>query len=105
MISKTTKTTETTATQATAKTEYSVQVTAVRVIKEGTYSFDAEVNGIRIYSMILNEGYKADGSEYSVINFPSRKGNNDKYYSHCWFPISNELKEEFIRQISEKVVV
>lgn len=84
-----------------AGVNYEVKVFgSVRTISEGAYSFNIEVNGIKIYSMVYREGVK-DGKEWSLISFPSRKGNDGKYYSHCYFTITDEVKDSIVKQITE----
>ena len=78
---------------------YSVKVTRVQAIKQGTFAFDMDVNGIKIYSMFYREGVK-NGKEWSIIAFPARKGKDDKYYNHCFFPISDALKAEIVKQMN-----
>lgn len=56
----------------------------------GDISFDMDINGIKIYGMILR--WNEDKKEYWIA-FPSRKGKDGKYYSHAWFPVSNELQK------------
>ena len=93
-----TKKTET-ETKTENKTVYEVKVTRVHVVKENTYAFDMVCNGISIYGCYLNQGTKKDGSEYSIINFPSQKGKDGKFYNFCWFPISEELQKDIENQI------
>lgn len=82
--------------------QYEVKVTRAREVKEGSVAFDMEVNGIFIYGCWYNEYKTKEGKEGTMLTFPSYK-NGDKYYNHCWFAISKELKEEIIAQI-EKLV-
>lgn len=82
--------------------KYEVKVTRAREVKEGSVAFDMEVNGVEIYGCWYNEYKTKDGKEGIMLTFPSYK-NGDKYYNHCWFAISKELKEEIIAQI-EKLV-
>lgn len=82
--------------------QYEVKVTRAREVKDGSVAFDMEVNGISIYGCWYNEYKTKEGKEGTMLTFPSYK-NDDKYYNHCWFAISKELKEEIIAQI-EKLV-
>lgn len=84
---------------AEVQQSYSVKVTRVQAIKQDTYAFDADVNGVTIYSMIYREGVK-NGKKWSLISFPARKGKDNKYYNNCFFPISNALKAEIINQMN-----
>lgn len=84
---------------AEVQQSYSVKVTRVQAIKQGTFAFDMDVNGVKIYSMIYREGEK-NGKAWSLISFPARKGKDDKYYNNCFFPISDNLKAEIEKQMS-----
>ena len=72
---------------------YDIEVTRAKEIK-GSYAFDMEVNGVKIYGCWLKEGKKGN-----FISFPSYKGSDDKYYSHVWFEISDDMEKE----IEEKI--
>lgn len=82
--------------------KYEVHVTRAREVKDGSVAFDMEVNGISIYGCWYNEYKTKDGKDGTMLTFPSYK-NGDKYYNHCWFPISADLKNDIIAQI-EKLV-
>lgn len=84
------------------KVEYTVKVTRAKETKEGTVAFDMTVNGVKIYGCWYNEYKTKKGKDGVMLSFPSYKA-SDKYYSHCWFPISKELKDNIIAQI-EKLV-
>lgn len=84
------------------KVEYTVEVTRAKETKEGTVAFDMTVNGVKIYGCWYNEYKTKEGKDGVMLSFPSYKA-GDKYYSHCWFPISKELKDNIIAQI-EKLV-
>lgn len=60
----------------------------VRQWKDGGITFTAIVNGIYIYNMRIVET-----KEDWFISFPSRKGSDDKYYKHVYFPIDQEMKD------------
>lgn len=83
-------------------TKYEVKVTRAREVKEGSVAFDMEVNGVSVYGCWYNEYKTKEGKEGTMLTFPSYK-NGDKYYNHCWFPISADLKKDIIAQI-EKLV-
>lgn len=87
------------------KVMYEVSVTrAKNLSKDGktTIAFDMEVNGIKIYSCIYREGIK-DGKEWKLIDFPSVKGKDGKYYNMVWFPVSKELVEIVAKAIEAKL--
>lgn len=76
---------------------YDIEVTRAKEIK-GSYAFDMTVNGIKIYGCWLKEGKKGN-----FISFPSYKGSDDKWYSHVWFEITDELQDEIEKQIEAQL--
>lgn len=83
--------------------EYDVKVVRAKEFDDGSVSFDLVVNGINIYGLWYREYTNKKGEEGSLISFPSKKGKDDKYYNHCWFPIDEDLKASIIKQL-EKLV-
>lgn len=71
--------------------------------ENGNVSFNMEVNGIQIYNCMYLEGTTKDGKEYEMIAFPQTKGKDGKYYNNVWFPISDELKDNIVKQLSDLV--
>lgn len=80
---------------------YKVKVLKVRQFENDnlTIAFDMEVNGITIYSCWYREYTNKNGELADMIDFPSQKGKDGKYYHHCYFKISDELKKEIVDQI------
>ena len=87
--------------------KYTVKVTRAREIKkaekEQVISFDLVVNDVTIYGMIYRSGVSQKGKDYELVSFPARKGSDDTYYNHVWFPITRELQAVIVDQISEKL--
>lgn len=81
---------------------YDVKVTRAKEFDNGNVAFDMVVNGVTIYGCWYREGEK-DGKEYEIINFPSQKGKDDKYYNIAWFKIEDELKTDIIAQLQKLV--
>ena len=81
---------------------YDVKVTRAKEFENGSVAFDMVVNGVTIYGCWYREGEK-DGKEYEIINFPSQKGKDDKYYNIAWFKIEDELKADIIAQLQKLV--
>lgn len=105
---KTEQTVEQTTEQTTASnSKFDVTVTRAREIKktekEQVVAFDINVNGVTIYGMIYRSGVSQNGNDYELISFPARKGTNDTYYNHVWFPISRKLQTAIIEQINNKL--
>ncbi|MBO7731176.1 MAG: hypothetical protein J6S67_01435 [Methanobrevibacter sp.] len=42
---------------------------------------------------------KQTGEEKGIIGFPSKKGNDDKYYNHAYFFVTDEMLAEIEKQI------
>lgn len=82
----------------TAKVTYNFEVKRAKDLDK-VIMFDWEVNGIMIYGMAYRTGKTKEGKDYTLVSFPSRKGNDDKYYNHCWFKITDEMLGEIEKQI------
>lgn len=100
--------------KSSGATVYSVNVKRARVVKDGLCFFDMNVNGIDIYGCIARDYKNAKGEEGTLITLPQYKGTDKDgkdiikdgkpvYYSHCFFPISKELKAEILRQIESLI--
>lgn len=85
------------------KREYECVVTRAKEIKEGTVSFDMEVNGVKVYGCWYKEGTNKDGKDYQIVNLPQEKGRDGKYYSIAWIPMSKEVRENIIEQLQKLV--
>ena len=81
---------------------YDVKVTRAKEFDNGSVAFDMVVNGVTIYGCWYREGEK-DGEEYQIVNFPSQKGKDGKYYNIAWFKIDDELKADIIAQLQKLV--
>lgn len=80
--------------------DYKVEVTHAKEIKDGVVAFDMKVNGVTIYGMFYREYTTKEGKEGDMISFPSQKADNGNYYSHAWFPVSNDLKMDIVKQLA-----
>lgn len=89
--------------KTTDKIDYTVKVIKAKEIKEGTVAFDMKVNGVTIYGCFYREYTTKEGKEGTMISFPSYKADNGNYYSHAWFPVSNELKDDIVKQLEGMV--
>ena len=94
----------------TNKVDYNVRVLSARATKnDKIVMIDIDVNGVKIKSCMLKElEVKNDGQKYKkgdicfVLQFPSEKV-GDKYYNRCWFPISNDLMQDILKQTEAKL--
>lgn len=88
--------------QEKAKVTYTVEVLRANEIKENTYGIDLVINGVKVYGCIFKQGVK-DGKEWSLLDFPSRKGTDGKYYTYCWCPLDKGTLAVIEGQIAEKL--
>lgn len=64
-----------------------------------TIAFDMVVNGVSIYNCWYREGKKKNGEDYSMVSFPARKGDGDKYYNYAYVKLSDEDIDNISKQI------
>lgn len=73
-------------------------VTDLKVLRakefKDTVFCDLEINGVKIYGCRYVEGKNGD-----FISFPSYKGKDGKYYSHCYV----DLDEAMVNLIDEQI--
>ena len=80
---------------------YKIQVLNAKAVKDGRAVFDMEVNGVKIYGCWFTEYTNKEGKAGTMVSFPSYQGSNGTYYSHAWFPISKEAREDIEKQIEK----
>ena len=78
---------------------YDYKVTRASQFDDSCAGFDLQVNGITIYGMIYREYTNSKGQDGFLIDFPSRKGKDGKYYHYCFFPITLEMKNDIKNQV------
>lgn len=89
-------------TEQEQKTEFVCEVIRAKKFDDGRIVFDLQVNGIVIHGMRYIEYVTKDGKPGSMLSFPSYK-KDDKYWTHCWFPISRELQEDIEKMITARL--
>lgn len=73
----------------------SFKVLKVREMKKSdNVSFDLVLNGITIYGCFVISGNNGD-----FIALPQRAGNDGKYYSIVWAPMSQEDQNAIIEEV------
>ena len=73
-----------------AKQSFQIEVTRAKELDNGTIMFDMIVNSINIYGCSYKTLSRKDGSgEFAKIGFPSRKGNDEKWYNHVYFKVTD----------------
>lgn len=79
--------------------KYDIKVTRAKEL-QNCIMFDMEVNGVVIYGCSYRELNRKDGSgSFVKINFPQRKGSDDKYYNYAYFKITDDMIPEIEKQI------
>ncbi len=89
------------------KRSYQVKVDAARRTKnDSIVMIDLDINGVKVKSCMLKEIVcQKDGDKHKkgdicyVVNFPSEKASNGKYYNTVWCPLSNDNIEDIIKQV------
>ena len=89
------------------KRSYQVKVDAARTTKnDSIVMVDLDINGVKIKSCMLKEiECKKDGKTHKagdicyVVNFPSEKGSNGKWYNIVWCPLSNDNIDDIVKQV------
>lgn len=89
------------------KRSYQVKVDAARRTKnDSIVMIDLDINGVKVKSCMLKEIVcQKDGDKHKkgdicyVVNFPSEKASNNKYYNTVWCPLSNDNIEDIIKQV------
>ena len=83
--------------------DHVIGVTRVKEL-ENVIMFDALINGVKIYGMSYREVERKDGSgTFAAIDFPSRKGNDGKWYAHAWVKLSDKDVDAIERGIEAQL--
>lgn len=78
---------------------FQVKRARVNVYNDTTFvTADIEINGVLIYGCRVVEGANGD-----FIGFPSRKGNDGKYYSHCYVNLSQASQSAILCEIERMI--
>ena len=78
--------------------EKSIQVANVKEWNDDNITFTLIVNGVSIYGCRIVEGKNGD-----FVSFPSRKGNDGKYYSHAYIKLSASDVDTIEKLISKEL--
>ncbi len=74
-----------------------IEVTRAKVFNDVTF-FDMKVNGVTIYGCRFIEGKNGN-----FVSFPSKKGNDGKYYNHAYIEL-NEAEVKLIDELIDKAL-
>ena len=73
-----------------------IKVTRAHQFDDGSIAIDLDVNGVSIYNAVLREGKNG-----MFVSWPSRKGKDNKYYSHVFVKLSEADIKSIIEQVEE----
>lgn len=76
----------------------SFRVKRTKVWDNGGVTADIEFNGVTIYGCRVVEGENGD-----FISFPSRKGNDGKYYSYAYIHLGESEMKAIIEEIERQI--
>lgn len=93
------KTTEQQDVPVEIKQDYIINVDRATIVNEKRVLFTATVNGIKIDGLALIEYVNQAGETGYMVQMPSRKGKDNKWYNTVFFPISKENKQKIIDQV------
>lgn len=80
--------------------DHKLTVTRVHQFDDWTVTFNMQIDGfVDVYGCRIYDG--SDGKPF--ISFPSRKGNDGKYWNHVYAKLSEEQVEDLAKQIEEKL--
>ena len=80
--------------------DHKLSVERVHQFDDGSITFNLTVDGfVNIYGCRIYDG--KEGKPF--ISFPSRKGNDGKYWNHAYIKLTDEETEDVARQIEEKL--
>lgn len=90
-----------------SKVSYEVKVDAARATKnDSIVMIDLDINGVKVKSCMLKEiECTKDGEVHKkgdicyVVNFPSEKAKNGKWYNTVWCPLSSENIDDIVKQV------
>ena len=85
--------------------DHEIRVLKVRDMKDrkDCYRFSMIVNDVTIYGCQYITYTDRDGNEKCFISMPQYKGNDDKYYNHCYVKLSDFDVGVIEKQIGEMV--
>lgn len=75
---------------------YEIKVTRAHEFDNGNVAFDMEINGVTVYGATMIAGKKGN-----FVSFPSRKGSDGKYYSHCYAKLSDDDVKNIDKQLDD----
>lgn len=76
----------------------SLRVLNAREWEKGDVTAAIVINGITIYNVRIMQTKDGD---HEFLSFPSRKGNDGKYYHYVYMALSNEDTEKIIEAIDD----
>lgn len=74
------------------------EVKRSKIWSNGGVTADVEINGVTIYGCRVVEGANED-----FLSFPSRKGNDGKYYSYAYIHLDAAEMKAIIAEIERQI--
>lgn len=62
---------------------------------------DLKINGVTVYGCFYREGKDKNGKDYTLVSFPSHKGNDGKYYNYAYVKLSDADIEQIGKDIEK----
>lgn len=64
-------------------------------------AIDLKINGVTVYGCFYREGEDKNGKDYTLVSFPSHKGNDGKYYNYAYVKLSDADIEQIGRDVEK----
>jgi len=79
-----------------------IKVDSFRVLRayefdDGNVSFDLELNGIKLYRLLVI--ISAKDTDHQFIGFPSYQGKDEKLYNYFYISLSDEDSDKIIQAV------
>lgn len=80
---------------------FDAQVLRAKDFGDKGIALDLKLNGVTVYGCWYREyeDRKNPGDKKAFISFPSRKGNDGKYYNYAYIKIDDHMLQEIEKQI------
>ena len=77
-----------------------ISVSRVMKWQDGSTTFALTIHGVTIYGMrVVAFTDQRDGQRKRFVAFPSRKGNDGKYYHIAYYKLTDSEEKEILRQV------
>lgn len=83
--------------------DHEIEVTRAKEFKNGNIGFDMIVNDVKIYGCVYLQGKTKKGEDYAFVSFPSRQGDDSKYYNHAYVELSEADNSNIEKQLEAMI--